>query len=267
MPGVHMAAPVTVPHVEPIGPPTGVQLEPVQQTLGAGAGWGVHVRPGAHAPVVSQKQPWVPTMHVDFAPMLPPAEPEDPEDPELLPEPDSPPELLADPPEASSPKPKVLEPPPEPLPPPDESPDDEEVPPQAHSVRISDSGPTMTTQLRPEVRIVMTSPPRPVGPSGRARIPPKEDKYLVARKSGTAPADPISEPHVGPGVFITADAGGSNSYRSHVWKYELQRIADRFGLVIHVCHFPPGTSKCNKVEHGLKKKAQTAAGKSSARHR
>jgi len=52
-------------------------------------------------------------------------------------------------------------------------------------------------------------------------------------------------------LFITADAGGSNSYRSHVWKYELQRLADKHGLSIHVSHFPPGTSKWNKVEHRL----------------
>ncbi len=52
-------------------------------------------------------------------------------------------------------------------------------------------------------------------------------------------------------IFITADAGGSNSYRSRVWKYELQRVADKLGLMIHVCHFPPGTSKWNKVEHRL----------------
>jgi Rhodopirellula transposase DDE domain len=52
-------------------------------------------------------------------------------------------------------------------------------------------------------------------------------------------------------IFITADAGGSNSYRSRVWKYELQRVADKLGLTIHVCHFPPGTSKWNKVEHRL----------------
>jgi hypothetical protein len=52
-------------------------------------------------------------------------------------------------------------------------------------------------------------------------------------------------------IFITADAGGSNSYRSRVWKHELQRMADRLGLAIHVCHFPPGTSKWNKVEHRL----------------
>jgi hypothetical protein len=52
-------------------------------------------------------------------------------------------------------------------------------------------------------------------------------------------------------LFVTADAGGSNSYRSHVWKYELQRFADKHDLSIHVSHFPPGTSKWNKVEHRL----------------
>jgi hypothetical protein len=50
-------------------------------------------------------------------------------------------------------------------------------------------------------------------------------------------------------IFITADAGGSNGYRSNVWKYELQRFADREGLSLRVSHFPPGTSKWNKVEH------------------
>lgn len=52
-------------------------------------------------------------------------------------------------------------------------------------------------------------------------------------------------------IFITADAGGSNSYRSHVWKQQLQRIADELKMAIHVSHFPPGTSKWNKVEHRL----------------
>jgi transposase len=52
-------------------------------------------------------------------------------------------------------------------------------------------------------------------------------------------------------VFINADAGGSNSYRSRVWKYELQQMADRLGLSLRVSHFPPGTSKWNKVEHRL----------------
>ncbi len=52
-------------------------------------------------------------------------------------------------------------------------------------------------------------------------------------------------------IFITADAGGSNSYRSHVWKHQLQRLADKLDMAIHVSHFPPGTSKWNKVEHRL----------------
>ena len=52
-------------------------------------------------------------------------------------------------------------------------------------------------------------------------------------------------------LFITADAGGSNGYRLHAWKAELQRLADKLDLAIHVCHFPPGTSKWNKVEHRL----------------
>jgi hypothetical protein len=52
-------------------------------------------------------------------------------------------------------------------------------------------------------------------------------------------------------LLITADAGGSNGSRLRLWKTELQRLADDTGLSIHVCHFPPGTSKWNKVEHRL----------------
>ncbi len=52
-------------------------------------------------------------------------------------------------------------------------------------------------------------------------------------------------------LLITADAGGSNGYRLRLWKLELQRLADETGLEIGVCHFPPGTSKWNKVEHRL----------------
>lgn len=52
-------------------------------------------------------------------------------------------------------------------------------------------------------------------------------------------------------LLITADGGGSNGYRSCLWKRELQRLANEFGLTISVCHFPPGTSKWNKVEHRL----------------
>jgi hypothetical protein len=52
-------------------------------------------------------------------------------------------------------------------------------------------------------------------------------------------------------LLITADAGGSNSPRSRLWKVELQSFADEAGLAIAVYHFPPGTSKWNKVEHRL----------------
>jgi hypothetical protein len=52
-------------------------------------------------------------------------------------------------------------------------------------------------------------------------------------------------------LLITADGGGSNGYRLRQWKVELQRFADAAGLMIMVCHFPPGTSKWNKVEHRL----------------
>ena len=52
-------------------------------------------------------------------------------------------------------------------------------------------------------------------------------------------------------LLITADAGGSNGWRLRLWKLELQRLADDTGVAIAVCHFPPGTSKWNKVEHRL----------------
>jgi Rhodopirellula transposase DDE domain len=52
-------------------------------------------------------------------------------------------------------------------------------------------------------------------------------------------------------LLITADAGGSNGYRSRAWKKELQRLADDLQVCIHVSHFPPGTSKWNKIEHRL----------------
>ena len=52
-------------------------------------------------------------------------------------------------------------------------------------------------------------------------------------------------------LLITADCGGSNGYRVHLWKFELQKLADETGLEMAVCHFPPGTSKWNKIEHRL----------------
>lgn len=53
------------------------------------------------------------------------------------------------------------------------------------------------------------------------------------------------------GLLITADCGGSNSYRTRLWKVELQKLSDLIGIPVTVCHFPPGTSKWNKVEHRL----------------
>jgi hypothetical protein len=52
-------------------------------------------------------------------------------------------------------------------------------------------------------------------------------------------------------LLITADGGGSNSSRSRLWKTSLQGLADDLGLKLFVCHFPPGTSKWNKIEHRL----------------
>lgn len=52
-------------------------------------------------------------------------------------------------------------------------------------------------------------------------------------------------------LLIMADAGGSNGYRLRLWKLELQKLADETGLEMAVCHFPPGTSKWNKIEHRL----------------
>ena len=52
-------------------------------------------------------------------------------------------------------------------------------------------------------------------------------------------------------LLITADCGGSNGYRVRLWKTELQKLADETGLIMEVHHFPPGTSKWNKIEHRL----------------
>ena len=52
-------------------------------------------------------------------------------------------------------------------------------------------------------------------------------------------------------LLITADCGGSNGYRTRLWKLELQQLADEIDIPITVCHFPPGTSKWNKIEHRL----------------
>jgi hypothetical protein len=52
-------------------------------------------------------------------------------------------------------------------------------------------------------------------------------------------------------LLITADGGGSNGYRTRLWKRELQQLANGLGLSIRICHFPPGTSKWNKIEHRM----------------
>lgn len=52
-------------------------------------------------------------------------------------------------------------------------------------------------------------------------------------------------------ILITADCGGSNGNRVRLWKVELQKFADETGMIINVCHFPPGTSKWNKIEHKM----------------
>jgi hypothetical protein len=52
-------------------------------------------------------------------------------------------------------------------------------------------------------------------------------------------------------LLITADGGGSNGSRCRLWKVALQELAVRLGMPVHVCHFPPGTSKWNKIEHRM----------------
>ena len=52
-------------------------------------------------------------------------------------------------------------------------------------------------------------------------------------------------------LLITADGGGSNGSRNRLWKYRIQQFANRHGLAVTICHFPPGTSKWNKIEHRL----------------
>lgn len=54
-----------------------------------------------------------------------------------------------------------------------------------------------------------------------------------------------------PALLITADGGGSNGSRNRLWKSALQQLANDLGMRIMVCHFPPGTSKWNKIEHRM----------------
>src|SRR6516165_6695150 len=60
-----------------------------------------------------------------------------------------------------------------------------------------------------------------------------------------------SQTHKAKRIMITAEGGGSNGHRVRLWKVELQKLADELKIPITVCHFPPGTSKWNKIEHRL----------------
>lgn len=52
-------------------------------------------------------------------------------------------------------------------------------------------------------------------------------------------------------IYINADGGGSNGYRTRLWKVQIQKLATELNMTIHVSHFPPGTSKWNKIEHRM----------------
>ena len=52
-------------------------------------------------------------------------------------------------------------------------------------------------------------------------------------------------------LLVMADGGGSNGSRNRLWKIELQKLSNEMGIEIHICHFPPGTSKWNKIEHRM----------------
>jgi hypothetical protein len=52
-------------------------------------------------------------------------------------------------------------------------------------------------------------------------------------------------------ILVTADSGGSNSPRTRLWRVELQKLANETGMIFELCHYPPGTSKWNKIEHKL----------------
>jgi hypothetical protein len=65
--------------------------------------------------------------------------------------------------------------------------------------------------------------------------------YEIGKKEYSEPAE----------ILIIADCGGSNGYRVRLWKKELQKFADEIEVIINVCHFPPGTSKWNKIEHKM----------------
>jgi hypothetical protein len=133
-----------------MAPPEGVQFDPAQQRLGSGVDWGVQVSPAPHPPMVSQRQPRVPTMHVEDTPAPGPPLPELEAPEEPPPELENPLELPLDPDDASSLCPNRPGPP---------SPgaaagvDDE--PPQAHIAATTTSDPMIPRPPR-DVRSVMT---------------------------------------------------------------------------------------------------------------
>ncbi|MCP4109384.1 MAG: ISAzo13 family transposase, partial [Desulfobacteraceae bacterium] len=54
-----------------------------------------------------------------------------------------------------------------------------------------------------------------------------------------------------PCILITADGGGSNGYRIRLWKREIQKLSNEIAMSVHICHFPPGAGKWNKIEHQM----------------
>ena len=90
----------------------------------------------------------------------------------------------------------------------------------------------------------------PATPAGLASAPtttPRPSPWPRSAPGGTASAAYPDARR----LLITADGGGSNGYRTRLWKTELARLAAETGLKITVCHLPPGTSKWNKIEHRL----------------
>lgn len=75
--------------------------------------------------------------------------------------------------------------------------------------------------------------------------------FAVASIRGWWEKEGRSVYHQAKWLVITADGGGSNGYRNRLWKVELQKLANEIGIPIRICHFPPGTSKWNKIEHRL----------------
>ena len=78
---------------------------------------------------------------------------------------------------------------------------------------------------------------------------PPRSRSRPSAPGGKGPAQPAYPDATR--LLICADGGGSNGYRTRLWKTELARLAAETGLEITVCHFPPGTSKWNKIEHRL----------------